>query len=297
MNASLAPRIAGYPVMAPGGLDYTEEHVYEIEQVSDQDQPKDTIGVLHRVRGDNLVSQLISQGKADFAITVVSPTCAYRNVELGAGTPERVNGGIQLEQNIAIVTDQFRQPLMFQPAVIANSAGEQLKVNPSHGVDPLWIGVKIRLPVAAVVAVQPFLNAKSTVQSILRLKKASPGSLNPGSFEVEAVTEEGFYFQVEVAEDLFNGLRNPVSFEHRDSIYSMALAQGLDILRRDYGNRETWQEYQHLKLLFQMLKQRSLPTWEEDGFKPNQIAATFHPHYLRVDLDEAVQEDWGGSYQ
>ena len=286
MNASLVPRIAGYPVMAPGGLDYAEEHKYEIEQISVQDEPKDTIGVLHRVRGDNLVSQLILQGKADFAITIVSPTCAYRKVELGTGTPERVDWGIQLEQNITIVTDEFRHPVMFQPAVITNSAGEQLRVDSSHGVDPLWIGVKIKLPMAAVVAVQPFHSAKTTVQSILRLKKASPGSLNPGSFEVEAVTEEGFYFQVEVAEDLFDGLRNPVSFAHRDSIYSMALAQGLDILRKDYSNRETWQEYQHLRMLFQMLKQRSLPTWEEDGFKPNQIAANFHPHFLRVDQDQ-----------
>ena len=290
MTAGLTPRIAGYPILAPGRLDYAETHAYEIEQTSVQDQPKDSIGVLHRVRGDNLVSQLVSQGKANFAITVVSPTCAYRKVERSAENPEQVNEGIQVEQHIATATDQFRHPVMFQPSVITNSAVNRITVESSHGVDRLWSGTEINLPAAAVIAVQPFQSAKTTVQSILRLKKASPGSLNPGSFEVKDVTEEGFYFLVEVAEDLFNGLRNPVSFKHRDSIYSMALAQGLEILRTDYCDRDMWREHQHLRMLFQMLKQRSLPTWEDEEFKANQAASAFHPHHLEVDLDSDSED-------
>ena len=96
-------------------------------------------------------------------------------------------------------------------------------------------------------------------QSILRLKRISDGSLKPGSFEVKQSIEQGFYFLVEAEEELFNGLRNPKSFEHRNSIYAMALAQGLQILHDEYKDQESWMEYQNLRLLYQMLKSQECP--------------------------------------
>ena len=123
-------------------------------------------------------------------------------------------------------------------------------------------------------------------QSILRLRRVSDGSLKHGSFEVKESTEQGFYFLVEVEEALFNGLRNPISFEHRNSIYTMALAQGLQILHEKFNDQESWNEYQNLRLLFQMLKSKNAPTWDEEDFKPNQVAAVFHPHVVK-----AAQED------
>ena len=265
-------------------LDYAEGHTYEIEQIVDPARPKDTIGVLHRIRGDNLVSQLLTQDRADFACTLVSPWCAYRRIEKVTGALEETSAGIEIEQQIEIVTDQFSHPVMFQPSVITNSVVDGFTAQASHGLDGLWRGEELRLPIAAVIAIQPFWNAKTTMQSILRLKKISDGSLNPGSFEVKGVPEEGFYFRVEVEESLFESLRHPKSFKHRDSIYSMALSQGLDILHKDY--RDSWQEHQNLKLLYHMLKDKNVSTWEDDGFKANQAATAFHPHQVEV-----AQED------
>ena len=154
-------------------------------------------------------------------------------------------------------------------------------------MDELWIGEKIEIPIAATIAVQSFWNVKTMMQSILRIKKISDGSLKPGSFEVKDVLEEGFYFLVEVEENLFNSLRNPESFEHRDSIYSMALSQGLSILKEEerYKERNYWIEQHNLKLLYHMLKERDIPTWDDDEFKPNQVAAAFHPHRVKIAQD------------
>ena len=280
------PRIASYPIMTPGGLDYAEHHMHEIERTSDPSQPRDTIGILHRIRGDNLVSQLLIENRAQFACTIVSPWCAYRRVEKAIGVPQPTAEGIQLVQQLEIVTDQFSPPVMFQPSVITNTVVDRFTAKASHGLDELWIGAEITFPLAAIIAVQSFWNAKTMMQSILRLKKVSDGSLKVGSFEVKDVSEEGFYFLVEVEDHLFNNLRNPESFEHRDSIYSMALSQGLAILRGGrYRDREYWMEQQNLKLLYQMLKERNVPTWEDDDFKPNQVAATFHPHRVKQAQD------------
>ena len=52
--------------MAPGSLDYTEGHVYESMQVNDTTVPTDSIAILHRIKGNNLVSQLLMDGLAEF---------------------------------------------------------------------------------------------------------------------------------------------------------------------------------------------------------------------------------------
>lgn len=284
----VVPRIATYPIMSPNGLDYAEPHVYEIEQTRNPEWTKDTIGVLHRVRGDNLVAELLMQGRAQFACTVVAPWCAYRRVEVAATAPEDVDGSIKLEQQIQIATEQFSHPVMFQPTVIASAEIEAFTGTASHGLDELWIGEEVGFPMASTIAVQSFWNAKTTMQSILRLKRISDGSLKRGSFEVKDVPEEGFYFLVEVEAGLFDSLRHPASFQHRDSIYTMALSQGLSILHREdrFSDRESWVDQQNLKLLFQMLKERNVPTWEDgDEFKPNQVAAAFHPHVLEKEQE------------
>ena len=48
---TLIPRIAPYPILSPGGLDYADGHSYETIQLNDTTIPSDSIGVLHRVKG------------------------------------------------------------------------------------------------------------------------------------------------------------------------------------------------------------------------------------------------------
>ena len=277
----LVPRLASYPLLTPGGLDYTEPHAYEIEQTSDRNKSRDTIGILHRIRGCNLVSQLIRDNRAQFACFIVSPWCAYRTIETTVGVPAQLDDSLLLEQQVYVHTDEFSYPVMFQPIVITNSQVEDIVATHSHGLDSVWLDQTLRFPIGAMIAVQPFWSAKTVVQSILHLKKVKDGSIKKGSFEVKDVTEKGFYFCVEVSAELFESLRNPDSFEHRDSIYSMALAQGFEILKTRYTDRNDWSDQQNLKLLFDTLKQLKLPTWDEDEFKPNQVVAALHPHVVK----------------
>ena len=277
----LIPRLASYPLLTPGGLDYTEKHTYEIEQTRDRSKSKDTIGILHRICGDNLVSQLILNDKALFACVIVSPWCAFRCVETAVGTPTQTDGTLQLEQCVLMQTEEFSFPVMFQPLVVTHSEVNNIVASQLHGLDPIWFEQSLNFPVGAMIALQPFWNAKTVMQSILQLKRVKDDSLRSGSFEVKEVNEKGFYFCVEVSSELFDSLRNPESFEHRDSIYSMALTQGFEILRAKYGERDVWSEQQNLKLLYGMLKERELPTWDEVDFLPNQVVAALHPHVVK----------------
>ena len=68
----------------------------------------------------------------------------------------------------------------------------------------------------------------------------------------------------------------------------MALSNGLDILHRRYRDRDSWVEQQNLKLLYQMLKDKNVATWEEDGFQANQVAAAFHPHRVKLAQEQEL---------
>ncbi|MCY4541792.1 MAG: hypothetical protein OXB95_05275 [Rhodobacteraceae bacterium] len=287
--SQLSPRFATYPILVRGGLDYGDGHQYRTKQGPQDRQNRDIVNVLHQIKGDNLVAQLVNQGKADFVCTVVAPSCAYRRVERALETPAITSDGLQTQQQIKVVTDLYAHPVNFQPSVVTNTCIEPFVAQSFHGVDRIWIGERVKLPVAALIAVEPFWSPKTIQQSILRVTKAVDGSLRRGSFEVTGVPEEGFYFRVEVEGSLFEALRKPASVSHRDSIYSMALAQGLHQLHLNDAHigSEDWKEHQNLKLLYQMLKDRDVATWDEDDFRANQAVAAFHPHVVATidDMD------------
>lgn len=278
------PRFFPYPIMTSNGIDYAEEHSYETTQL-DPVGGKNSVRIQHRVKGKNFVSQLISDGQANFACTVVAPWCAYRRIVNATNSPSFEEEEILLQQEIELETMDFTHPVMFQPAVITSCEIKRFEAKTSHGFDKLWIGEEIEVPKAAMIAIEPFWNARNVVQSILKVKRDEDGRLRPGSFEVTESAEQGFYFLVEVAPDLYEGLLRPgKSFRHQESIYCAALSQGLDILCRKYKDVETWNEHQNLRLLYSMLKEQNVQTWDEEDFKPNQAVAAFHPHQIDVDL-------------
>ena len=77
--------------------------------------------------------------------------------------PIHTNEGIKLQQNIQIVTDQFAHPVMFQPSVITNAPIDTFTAQESDGLDGLWIGETVELPIAAIIAVEPFLECEDGV--------------------------------------------------------------------------------------------------------------------------------------
>ena len=278
------PKFCPYPMMTSNGMDYVEGHCYETTQL-DPVESQNSVRILHRVKGDNLVSQLLLDGRAIFTCTVVAPWCAYRRVVNAANGPRVEADGVVLEQEIPLADRDFTHPVMFQPTVMTTCEIESFQARPSHGFDDLWVGEQIKVPKAAMVAMEPFWNARNVVQSILRVKRDQESRLRPGSFEVTEAAEQGFYFLVEVAPDLYDGLRRPGrSFRHQESIYCAALSQGLDILHRKYKDPVAWTEHQNLRLLYHMLKEKNAQTWDEDDFKSNQAIAAFHPHRIDVAL-------------
>lgn len=286
----ILPRARPYPVMAKNSLDYLPQHRYETVQDRHKNQKESFFTIDHKISDGNLVAKLISEGRAAFACTLTSAHSIYREVFVEKGSQE-----IEHTQKLAWDEEKVRFPLLFQPAVVALEEINNYFLNGfTDGVHDIWSGTKASFPKGAFLAIAPFWQSQTTLQSIVRIRKAEPGELLEGSYEVEPIEEDGFYFEIKTHPDLFDSLHNyGGAVNHRNSIYAAALAEGLGILSRKFKKEEEWVNHHNLRALRKMLndkkmKDKRIKVWDEEDFSPNQAVAAFHPHEIdtRVDVDD-----------
>ena len=90
------------------------------------------------------------------------------------------------------------------------------------------------------MALSRYLRPSSSLHELLDVRRAE--DLPAGSFKVEACSEDGFYFQVLVAPDLFPFLQNAGDHKnHRDSLLTHVTSRCFEILKgypKDQGEDE-----------------------------------------------------------
>ena len=278
----ILPRARPYPVMAKNSLDYLPQHRYETAQARHANEKGSFFTIEHKISGGNLVARLISEGRAAFACTLTSTHSLYREVFVESNLKN-------LEHTQKLIWDEgkVRFPLLFQPVVVMLEEMNNYSLSGFvDGVHNIWSSNKASFPKGAFLAIAPFWQSQSTLQSILRIRKAEPEELPRGCYEVIPAEEEGFYFEIKAHSELFDSLHNcGGAFNHRDSIYAAAFAEGLGILSREFRKEEQWMNHHNLRALRKMLKDKGIKTWEEEEFSPNQAVAVFHPHV--IDTSEA----------
>ncbi len=280
----VTPRICPYPLMADGMLDYIEGNEYKTERGNGMHKDL-SICIEHRVTGNNLVMELLLSDRAAFACTVIAPCCAYREIFISHESAKQNNGAVIQRQEIICDPKKVSDPINFRPHIVTKEEISAFRVEPRHGLDDIWEGELIKFPQAAILAIGPFLNPKHTTQSILRIKKDD--GLPHGCFEVEESSEEGFYFCVRAAPELYDSLQYPGNaIKHCNSIYAAALAQGFQILQEKFSTDKTWKEYANLRTLYAMLKEKGLSTWDSENFSANRAVAAFHPHEVDTNSSE-----------
>lgn len=273
----ILPRARPYPVMARNSLDYLPQHRYQTTQARHGNQKGSFFTIEHKISDGNFVARLISQGRATFACTLTSAHSLYREVFVESSFKE-------LEHTQKLIWDEgkVRFPLLFQPVVVLLEEIHNYPLNGFvDGVHDIWSSDEVSFPKGAFLAIAPFWQSQSTLQSILRIRKAEPEELPRGCYEVTPAEEDGFYFEIKTHPELFDSLHNcGGAFNHRDSIYAAAFAEGLGILSREFKDEEQWITHHNLRALRKMLKDKKIKTWDEDEFSPNRAVAVFHPHVI-----------------
>ena len=267
-----------YPTIEDGNLSYPDG-----EYLVDTTPQIDGVSVIlnHTVRGATFLERVILEGKARYGCLVSVPLTGYRRLHLSDDAHQRV------EWDMGVVGE----PPMLRPVVVSVTE-ISCKLGPEDGVAEAWQGSEIAIPRGARLALQNYLRPTSSLHHLLHVVQEP--EFRDGCFEVKPCEEEGFYFKVYAASDLFPFLQNPGGHtKHRGSVLTHVVSRCLEILARDYSEPDDesedsskWESFPNLRALASELEKNELPIWEEDGFPADKVATQLHPHYPPISEDE-----------
>ena len=260
-----------YPVLEDGNLSYPEGQ-YHVSIVTEGNV---SVVVNHQLQGAPFIVRLLGEGKCKFGCLVSVPLTGYRKLELSKDSRQVVEWDI----------DVIGEPPMLRPIVVAVEEFT-CKLDLNDGVNEAWRDRSITFPKGARLALRGYLKAFSSLNQLLEVVKDV--NLPSGSFEVQPCTEEGFYFKVKVATDLFGFIQDHGGYQqHRGSILSHVASRCFEILKQNYGpshdvndDEGDWRQFRNLLALSEYLEQNDLNIWDEDEFSPELVATRLYPHKL-----------------
>lgn len=257
------------PVLARDRLDYADG-TYAVSVKRAQRGTGMAIG--HVVSGRNLVSHLLKRSDAAFAVEVSSPYATYRRICLAEAREK-----VELVQTVSWDPEDIVPPVYVRPLVVATAAKtRRLELNGHHGVHPVWRGVEVEIAPGAILAADRFWRTASTWESLIRL--VSNDDLPAGAYRVEMNTGEGFHFRVQMNAKLFEKMVSPgEDHRHCQTVLTGCLARGLEMVKDEYAPEERWREFPVLRALHDKLLGEGLGTWEDEHFRPEEVATRLKP--------------------
>ena len=259
-----------YPAIEDGNLSYPNgEYVVKITPQSDNV----SVILIHAVKGANFIERVISEGKAKYGCLVAVPLVGYRRLCLSDNARQK----LELDRGV------IGEPPMLRPIIIS-VAEISCTLGPDDGVAKAWQGREIHIPRGARLALKNYSRPTSSLHHLLHV--VNDQELPKGSFEVKPCTEEGFYFKVHVADDLFSFLQSASGHEaHRRSVLTHIASRCFEILVRDYGRQDEeredsskWESFRNLVALADELRKQELPIWNEDDFSADKVSTQLYPH-------------------
>lgn len=265
-----------WPVLESGNGSF-ENGVYSVVY-EDRERGK-SFFLEHEVQGAPLIESWMKEEELIFVCTVAAPRSMYRALHK---SQER-------RQLIEWSQEDLGEFPIFTPMMVARREIHHIADSSADGLSRIWDGKELLLPRGARVAVGPTFNFQSGITGLLDFNLDE--NLEGGRFRIEPSSENGFTFKVHLARNLYDHLR----YHRRESagmnimvhVVSAALAR----LHQDYSQddgEEGWKSFPNLVGLADMLEQKELRHWADEGFRPEEVATGLYPHRLPT---ESVAQD------
>ena len=268
-SSSETVRCLPYPILESGSLSYHRGE-YRVTALAGGDGRSVTLR--HEIQGAPLVDSLLREGRARYACLVSVPATGYRRLEQSDTAEQRVEWRL----------DVVGEPPMLRPLILAIEP-IQCILGEEHGLARAWHGVQLTIPIGARLALHEYLRTNSSIHNLVVLKNGP--EMNDGTLKVQECTEDGFYFLVTCATDVFRFLQNPSGYpNHRLSILTHIVSRCFELLKGLDGNpngTETdvdWTSFRSLKALAAELRSKGLPCWDEEEFDPIKVSTQLYPH-------------------
>lgn len=273
-DPSTGVRSFAWPVLQRGDMSFPEgAYVVEIEP----DRDRSSFSLAHRIEGAPLIKRLLSDNKAGYVCSISSPSASYRETHVSSDPKHRIKWD----------PDDLGAPPFFSPMIVSTESYSCKLDSGTDGIADLWHGKYIHLEKGSKLVLGPAFQLQASLLSLLVFKPDD--QLSKGQFEVKPNTEDGFRFNVHLANDLFRFLKYKTEPGVRRNIMSHVVGSALALLQRDYGANvgdDGWQDFANLKTFAEYLKSEDLPTWNEDEFRPDRVSTTVYPHVVPRQEDD-----------
>ena len=272
-NLSEIVRSFPYPVLEEGNLSFPEGEYFPLIKLENDC----TATISHKVENAPLINSFLGKGTAAYCCAVSIPKTGYRKL-FNSNDPN---------QKIEWESEWVGEPPVLRPCIVCVEEIIQ-KLNEADGVHNMWIDKETTFQKGAKLAIGPDYRPKSSMESLLSF--SNDEELEPGKMRIETCSDQGFYFNVKVASDLYYFLNNPGGDErnkhcrsikiHAASSCFSRLAREYNPERKDEDSDETWRSYSNLLALAGEMEKNKLPLWDEPGFRPEEAATALYPHLI-----------------
>lgn len=260
-----------YPAIEDGNFSFPDA-VYEV--VPKPSKSSATRAVLcHELRGAPFISKFIQNGQAQFACLVSVPKTGFRKLYMADSEEQEINWDM----------DIVGEPPILGPVIIYvgnDIIGRKLKEK--DGVARVWQSREVNIPKGARLARGRYLRTSNTMHHLLRVQCSD--DMKEGSFTVTPNSNNGFYFALEAATDVFQFLQNPQGESAlRRSILVHAVSQCLNILKKEFNpsgeddENGQWEQYRNLTSLSTFLEGKGMGHWSDEGFDAVRVATELYP--------------------
>lgn len=265
-----------YPVLEDDKFDYNEDIIFKVEQIETGNK-ENYIVFEYQLLGDSLISQLLKNNEAKFVTTIVLKSAMYR--ETIDTILEKISP-TYIKQKIPLQTTFETQN--FFSAIVYTGEDKVITLNSKDmGLDDFWDGIEVELRKGAILAKGGWRELENSASDLLTVKKDE--NVKYG-FNVTVITTEGGRFLATVEPTLYDKIKLlPKNSDHLRSIIIHMLCLGFMDLKERF--KEDDSELTNFKGIKLELKSKGIATWEEDDFKPNQVACYFLKHIIKVEQD------------
>lgn len=262
-------RFHGFPTLEAGNLSFPAGR-YTLDFKPGRD--RSSFDLEHRIMDAPLISRLLKQGKACYVCAVSSPISSYRQTHVSDTSSQRIQWS----------TDDLGEPPLFTPMIVSVVACELQLDRERDGVHEVWHNQRVVLAKGNRLALGPVVQLRSSILQLLSLHVDE--KLEDGAFFVAAETEQEFRFRVNLNPHLHGFLKHADKDGIRGNIMTHIVTACLSLLQRDFAKDDDedggWKSHRNLRMFAKALESKHLPHWNDESFRPEEVATSLHPHSL-----------------
>ena len=264
---SNAIRAHEHPILESGNLSFPKAR-YQLELIPGEDQS--SFVITHRIEKATLITRLLELSKARYVCIVSSPRSGYRCTHV-SNVPKH-----EIRWNI----NELGEPPLLTPAVVCWEPNQHLTLSTDQDdVHPIWDKQNINLKKGSRLALGNIIQLQSSFLHLLSIEPLD--SLKEGQFRVE-IESEPFRFRAKVNGKLYHYLSSHQGSETRSNIMTHIVSACLSRLQLDYREDKDdedfgWKTHRNLKAFSDFLKENGHKDWEDQDFRPEEVATALYP--------------------